>query len=248
MNLPRKIFGILSGVLTVLFLATPLQADEKVKSRMVDCDKGQDPAAVLTQELGPQRLEMTLVGTCPGFSVTRDDVRIEGDDEYGCPATSASVEGTIRFEGVQRATVACLNVTGDGIGIEAVWGSTVLVIDSSISGNTEEGVFAINGARVDLSRSFVMNNGWTGVTLNTNSMARIENTNITGNGTVSGTGDLSLSLHSTASGGGNTIGATSLELDSGVVLDGPSIGPVSCADDESSALINGAVPAWCTGF
>jgi hypothetical protein len=248
MNLPRKVFGILSGVLTVLFLATPLQAeDEKVKSRMVYCDKGQDPAAVLNQERGPQRLEMTLVGTCPGFSVTRDDVRIEGDDEYGCPAANASVEGTIRFLGAQRAVVACLSVTGPGNGIEAP-NSSVLIGDSSVSGNAGAGVTATSGASVNLSRSQVMNNGGSGIEIYTNSSADIDDSEITGNGTSGGATDLYLFLQSTATGQGNTIGTTYLRLDSAVSLDGPSIGSVVCEDTKSSALVNGDVPPGCTDY
>ena len=248
MKLSRMIFSDLSGVLALLLLATPLQADEKVKSRMVYCDKGQDPAEVLTQELGPQRLEMTLVGICPGFSVTRDDVRIEGDDEYGCPATDSIVEGTIRFDGVQRTEVACLTVTGPGIGIQAGQAASVMVTDSSISGNAEAGVFANSGASISLNGSQVMNNGGAGIEIYTNTSADIDNSQITGNGTNGDAGDLYLFLHSTATGQGNTIGTAYLRLDSGVLLDGPSIGPVVCEDTESSALINGAVPAGCTGF
>ena len=99
MKLSRSTFGVLSGALALIFLTAPLQADVKIKSRMVDCEKGQDPAKVLNQEQGPQRLEITLVGTCPGFTVIRDDVMVKGDDEYGCPATTTSVNGTIKFEG-----------------------------------------------------------------------------------------------------------------------------------------------------
>ena len=67
MNTSRRALGGLYGLLALALFAAPLQADEKIKSRMVDCDKGQDPAQVLSQELGPQHLEMTLVGTCPGL-------------------------------------------------------------------------------------------------------------------------------------------------------------------------------------
>ena len=247
MNNSRIFLSGLYGLLALALLAAPLQADEKVKSRMIYCDKGQDPAQVLYQELGPQRLEMTLVGTCPGFTVSRDDVRIEGDDEYGCPAATASLEGTIRFVGVQRAVVACLSVTGPGNGIEAP-NSSVLIVDSSISGNAGAGVTATSGASVNLSRSQVMNNGGSGIEIYTNTSADIDDSEITGNGTSDGAPDLYLFLQSTATGQGNTIGATYLRLDSAVSLDGPSIGPVVCEDTKSSALVNGDAPPDCTDY
>jgi hypothetical protein len=278
-----KIIRILSssiyGILALVLLATPVQADEKIKSRMVYCDKGQDPADVLNQELGPQRLEMTLVGTCPGFTVTRDDVRIEGDDESGgddeyvCPDPTARVDGTITFNGAQRAIVACLRVTGQGNGIQASSAASVSIIESSISGNAEAGVFASSGSNIyignssisdnagagvfaccgssiSLSGSQAINNGSSGVQLITNTSADIDNSEVTGNGySDGGAEDLSLSLHTVATGQGNTIGAINLRLDSGVSLDGSISGPVNCADDESSALINGEVPLeGCTGF
>ena len=249
-----KIIRILSssiyGILALVLLATPVQADEKIKSRMVYCDKGQDPADVLNQELGPQRLEMTLVGTCPGFTVTRDDVRIEGDDESGgddeyvCPDPTARVNGTITFNGAQRAIVACLLVTGQGNGIQANSAASVFIMDSSISYNDGAGVFASSGSSISLSGSKAINNGSAGVELNTNTSADIDNSVVTGNGT----GDLFLSLHSVATGGDNSIGVISLQLDSGVSLGGMISGPVNCADTESSALINGVVPLGCTGF
>lgn len=248
MKVIRILTGMISCVIFLGFLATPIHADEKVKSRTVDCDKGQHPADVLNQERGPQPLEMTLVGTCPGFTVARDDVTIEGDDEYGCPDASAKVEGTITFSGAQRAVVACLFVTGPGNGIDALPGSSVLIIDSSISDNTEAGVTATSGASISLSRSYVTDNQGEGVVLNTSASADVDNTEIYDNGMLDGAADLFMSLHTTATGQGNTIGAIHLRLDSGVSLDGSIGGPVSCADTESSALVNGDVPEGCTGF
>jgi hypothetical protein len=270
MNTSRSVLSGLYGLLALALLAAPLQADEKIKSRMVDCDKGQDPAQVLDRELGPQRLEMTLVGTCPGFSVSRDDVRIEGDDENGCPATTASVDGTIRFDSAQRAVIACLTVTGSGNGIQAAPGSSIQIFNSSISGNAgvgvfvtsssiqifnssisgnaNAGVFANSTASIGLTGSQVMNNGGSGIEIYTNTSADIDNSQVTGNGTSGGAADLYLFLQSVATGQGNTIGATNLRLDSAILLDGPSIGPVDCEDTKSSALVNGAVPAECMDY
>jgi hypothetical protein len=248
MNISRIFLRGLYGLLALALLAAPLQADEKIKSRMIYCDKGQDPAQVLNQELGPQRLEMTLVGTCPGFTVSRDDVRIEGDDENGCPAATASVDGTIRFEGAQRGVIACLSVTGSGNGIQVAPGSSVQIFNSSISGNADVGVIATSTSSIGLTGSQVMNNGGSGIEVYTNTSVDIDDSQITGNGMSGGATDLYLFLQSTATGQGNTIGTTYLRLDSAVSLDGPSIGPVVCEDTNSSALVNGDVPPECTDY
>ena len=97
-------------------------------------------------------LGMTVTGfVVGGFLVSRDDVRIEGDDEEGCPATTASVSGTITFRGAQRGMVACLTVTGEGNGVEAISAASVWIMDSSVSGNTEAGVFASSGSDIGFS-------------------------------------------------------------------------------------------------
>ena len=251
------------SILGLVLAAGVAEADKMVKERTVDCDKGQDPADVLERNPGPQRLIITLKGHCPGFEIERDDVVVTGNDDNGCPA--ATVEGTIDVRG-QRTLIDCLNVTGAGSGVVAVSNasvtirnssisdneqfgvsaaqSTVSVFGSQVSGNTGAGIFA-NGARVGVNGSQVVNNAGAGIELNTNSSADIDQAQINGNSTS----DLFLSLHSVATGAGNGIGAISLQNDSGVVFFGGSIsGPVNCADDESSALFDGVVPAGCTGF
>jgi hypothetical protein len=229
----------------------------------VDCDNGQEPADVLEQNLGPPQLIIKLKGTCSGFRIERDDVVVSGDDDNGCP--SATVEGTINVTG-QRTLLSCLTVTGPGSGVVAINNASVTIRDSSISGNSQFGVSAAQstvsvfgsdvsgntgagvlatGARIIINTSKVMNNGGLGVELNTNSTADIDQAQINGNAN----GDLFLSLHSVATGADNTIGVINLQHDSGVLFFGGMVsGPVSCADQESSAIVAGAVPPGCTGF
>jgi len=248
--------------MTGLALAgSAVQADKMVKSRTINCDKGQDPSAILELNPGPQPLVLVLEGTCPGFAIERDAVTVTADDENGCPA--ATVDGTIVVRG-QRTTISCLTVTGSGPGV-VVENAAAQIRDSSMSGNDQVGVSAaqaivsvtggeISGnvgagvtatsSRVGITGADVTNNAGEGLAATTNSSADIDQAYISGN-----TGsDLFLSLHSVATGQGNTIGTINVQLDSGVSLDGSISGPFGCADTESSVLINGVVPAGCTGF
>lgn len=265
---PNKLISLrsLTGYAFVVGLALGMgnaQADKMVKERTVDCDKGQDPGYVLERNPGPQQLIITLKGTCPGFQIERNDVVVSGDDDDGCP--SATVEGTIDVTG-QRTLVSCLTVTGPGSGVVAINNASVTIRDSSISSNSQFGVSAAQstvsvfggeitsntgagvmatGARIIINGSGVMNNGGQGLELNTNSTADIDQAQITGNAG----GDLFLSLHSVATGADNTINVINLQYDSGVLFFGGAVsGPVSCADDESSAIVAGVVPPGCTGF
>jgi hypothetical protein len=244
------------------------QAAEEV----VRCDKGKSVQHILDSSSLSQPLELRLVGTCAGFTITRDRVSIAPRDDDVCPG--ATVDGGLFIRNARWVEVRCIAITGgeDDGGVDLVR-SVVSFEHVDIVGNDSHGlgVTGLSSARVSNSS---INNNWIGVNVDSMGSVSFENTHITSNlaagvevsqtsrvtfegGSITDNQDngILVSFHSTAAvfGGAainnNTPNNISVNKDSGVVLRVLVTTGVVCDDLESSVYpISNAPGSTCTEF
>jgi hypothetical protein len=151
----------------------------------VDCTQGQNPQNVLDWVIGSRPLILYLIGTCSGFEISRDDVTVAGaelvedddDDENGengenndngenggC-ATIATINGEIELKGARRVQLYCLEVTGNGNGIDAYEGASALVQDCFIHHNDRNGITVVEGSSVLVENCEIVDNGGPGAVI-----------------------------------------------------------------------------------
>ena len=121
---------------------------------VVNCDKGMNPQHILDSWMFSRPLELKLVGTCPGFSIKRDDVTVTAKYDEACPG--ATVDGSIEIIGADRVDLGCLMVTGsiEQPGVNVV-GGLVTLDDMDISHNDATGLSITAGAHVTVNNSLV---------------------------------------------------------------------------------------------
>ncbi len=162
--------------------------------RTVDCTKGQNPQNVLDRAIGARDLELYLIGECPGFEISRDDVTVAGgrvlevddDEENGennsidsnggngeeDPCTSrATITSSIKLKGARRVELYCLNVT-------VAEGGTV---DDEDDEENRVGIEAYEGASAFVHHCLIQGNPSNGIQIGEGSNMLVESCEILDN-------------------------------------------------------------------
>ena len=157
MNVKRLGLVVAAAALLLAISASTNASWFKDRGMVVNCDKGMNPQQILDTRFFARPLELQLVGTCPGFSIRRDDVTVTAKYDEACPG--ATVEGSIEITGADRVELSCLMVTGniEQPGVH-VAGGLVTLNDMDITHNDATGLRITAGAHVTVSHSLVQYN------------------------------------------------------------------------------------------
>ena len=97
------------------FLGSNAQAQAKhVQEKVVECDEGETVQSVLDGNFPSGPLTIQLVGTCPGFTITQNDISIVPFNDDVCPG--GTLDDGIFMSGAHRIEIRCIAVTGGGAG------------------------------------------------------------------------------------------------------------------------------------
>ena len=103
-------------ILSIGFQSDAVASGFNPGERVVRCDLGQQVQDVLDRQAFWRRPQtLTLVGTCDGFTIDRDDVTIRGVDDASC--RGAIILGTVINNGARRTRFSCLALDGVGTGM-----------------------------------------------------------------------------------------------------------------------------------
>ena len=271
-------FAIAIACLTMglVFLGNNAYAQANhAKVKVVRCDEGESVQSLLDNNFPLRPLKLQLVGDCPGFKITQNDISIEPFNDYVCPG--ATVEGGILMVGAFRIEIRCIEVTGedDENAIELVHSKATLE-DVDIKNNAG-GLEVTEHSSIEVFGGEISGNGQ-GVVVDSASYASFEDTHITENGIEDGVGGVDVVQMSSLmfSGGkitgngygilvdlstvdigwaaqimGNTNYNISVNTDSALLLNDVIVyGVVTCDGPESSVrpLENAPDNIGCTGF
>lgn len=278
MNAIRQMYKFTAALVClfmgVAFLGNNANAQAKhAQEKVVRCDKGKSVQPLLDANFPARPLTLRLVGTCPGFEITQNDISIVPFNDDVCPG--ATVAGRIFMNGADRIEIRCIGITSaeDGeedngmelvnstasledvditdhdAGLEVTARSLIGVERGLISGNFS-GVTVDSVGSADLNDTHIRDNDDFGVYVVQMSRFTLSGGSITGNG-----GDgIFLDFHSTAELGSgaqimdNDANNISVNRDSGVGLN-VLVNGVVCDGLESSVRPLANAPGTnCTDF
>jgi len=159
--------------LLLIAVSSDANADFTIK-RIINCDKGRDVQRVLDSNVFSLPMELRLVGTCRGFEIMHDDVLIT--PLHGGACSTATVDGGIFLNSVDRTEIRCITVDGAGI---RVLGGTATLEEVDIRNNFDIGLSLGGNAYVEVFNSTIRNNG-EGVSIE-RSNASFDDVHVTGN-------------------------------------------------------------------
>lgn len=148
----------------------------QTKQFVVRCDEGQTIQNFLDRYGAHRKMALYLVGTCPGFMITSDDISVAPLFDATCPG--ATVNGKIEVDGARRIGIRCIDVAGSDGGV-LVLGGRAFLEDVNIYGSDDIGVEIRDGGTLDMFGGSVSNHA-EGVSLEAG-FAQFEDTDILNN-------------------------------------------------------------------
>ena len=141
----------------------------------VDCDKGRSLQKLIDfTDYFARPIEIKVLGTCyENIEINRDRISILGDGD-------TTIVGQVRVISSHGISFENLTITGPGNGL-LIAGGRASLTDSSISGNTGNGISVFQNGGVTLLNCVVEGNGRHGIMLN-DSTSRIRFTEVSHNG------------------------------------------------------------------
>ncbi len=242
-----------------------------VKEEFVDCADGDDASNIQEEiDQADEPIIITFTGSCTGdLSINQDDITIEGESSDG----TDEIVGQVIIQGVQRIQLNNLTITGGASGIIAfdgaalraqeitvigtgtntnscavgvLNGSTVILTDVEITGNTGRGVLANANATVEVrGDSAVSDNGADGFGIFKNSSLTLNTVDVKANGSrginVGDNSAVEIRENSEISGntrhGINAFGGASVHIGGATILGGPDGGSHAFTATQSRVFI-----------